>query len=97
LAAVRSGLAGDEAEVELVADTYLGRIRVGAGTTDPGRLAGVADALGRLGGAVAMQLPSGGEPPWGAAGAPESDALADLVAGLVRVFDPTDTLWPCRR
>jgi len=85
LAAVEQAWAASGGSGELVADAYLGRLRVtgvaeGAAAKLRASVVGLGGSLTGCG--LLADVSPGG---------------AELVAGLERVFDPNGVLWPCRR
>ena len=87
LAAVTDAVGAGASGSELVADTYAGRIRLTAPSLEGAVASTLRAAVARLGGTLTVE---------GEASIPASDAEAELVAGLERVFDPHGALWPCR-
>jgi len=85
LAAIRDARPRGDATGELVADAYAGFIR--ATGVPPEAVVALQAAVVRVGGAVAVL---------GAPAAAASPEEAELVSGLIRVFDPNGVLWPCR-
>jgi glycolate oxidase FAD binding subunit len=99
LAAVSDTLDGRGLDRELAADTYMARIRVGLGGADVAAASMLRAAIARLGGSLSVHAASGagqGARAWTDAVSPPPEAEAELVEGLVRAFDPTGVLWPCR-
>ncbi|HUF74660.1 MAG TPA: FAD-binding oxidoreductase [Longimicrobiales bacterium] len=97
LAAVAESLGGAPGSVELVADTYLGRVRVAADAIELERVGTLWTAVEGMGGSLSVRSPAGGGVTVGNESLhPRSRGVAELVAGLERVFDPSSVLWPCR-
>jgi glycolate oxidase FAD binding subunit len=98
LAAIAGALGNGSGSVELAADTYMGRIRAALTPADATAASSLRTAVERLGGSLSVHVARngagvGGQAP---AGSAPAGAEADLVAGLVRAFDPSGVFWPCR-
>jgi glycolate oxidase FAD binding subunit len=90
---------GDGTSTTLAADTYLGRIRVAVAGDTPAAATALRASVERLGGSLCLHIAShdaDAARDWGEAATAPSGVEADLVEGLVRAFDPSGVLWPCR-
>lgn len=102
LPAALEGIADELGEVELLADTYSGRVRIAAPALEASGARRLRDTVEALGGALAVRPRSAAagreedSGDWSEVASRLSDAEAELVEGLERVFDPHGVLWPCR-
>jgi FAD/FMN-containing dehydrogenase len=81
-------------QVELAVDTYAARIRISAARVEPATPGRLREGIEALGGGLSVHAP--GRPELSAARSRPSAAEAELIAGVERVFDPREVLWPCR-